>query len=111
MSKKYISNSVKQLILSRQNNKCAASVKDYKCLLWIVNEGTFDEAGYEFDHIDEYCISKDNSETNIQALCPNCHAVKTKRFLKNKNTFTTTEMNGGACFMDIVIDSKKRKMK
>ena len=45
MSKKYISNSVKQLILSRQNNKCAASVKDYKCLLWIVNEGTFDEAG------------------------------------------------------------------
>ena len=106
---KYIPISTKKNVLLRQNNKCAASIKDYKCLLWMVREGYFDESGYQFDHIDEYCLTKDNSENNIQALCPNCHAVKTKRFRKNKNTFTTTEMDNGLCFMDIDNSSKKRK--
>ena len=105
---RYISDKIKKNVLERQENKCA-KIKNYKCLLWISNDGIFDEAGYEFDHINEFSITKNNLEDNIQALCPNCHAVKTKRFLKNKNTFTTTEMDNGLCFMDIDNSSKKRK--
>ena len=114
MNSRYISNKVKQNVLAKQNNKCAASVKDYNCLLWITNGGNFDESGYEFDHIDEYSITKNNCEENIQALCPNCHAVKTKRFKKNKHLFTTSELNNGSAVMEIDntnIFSKKRKIK
>lgn len=113
MNSRYIPVAVKQNVLIRQNYKCAASIKDYNCLLWIINEGYFDESGYEFDHIDEYSITKDNSENNIQALCPNCHAVKTKRFKKNKNLFTTNQLNSGKGLMEIDkdVDKKKRKIK
>ncbi len=59
---RYISNKIKTEVLERQQYKCA-HVKDYFCLLWLVD---IDEAGYEFDHIDEYSITKDNSTNNIQ---------------------------------------------
>lgn len=99
--KKYISIFVKNHILQQQNYKCANTIKNYKCLLWTTNNGFFDEAGYEFDHIDEFCLTSNNTLNNIQALCPNCHAVKTKRFMNNKKKFTTTELNNGADVMDI----------
>ena len=107
---RYISNKIKTEVLERQQYKCA-QVKDYFCLLWLVDNGTFDEAGYEFDHIDEYSLTKDNSTNNIQALCPNCHSVKTKRFRHNKNVLTSTEIDGGCSIMDLVeVKSKKRKV-
>jgi 5-methylcytosine-specific restriction endonuclease McrA len=107
---RYISQKIKQNVLQRQEYKCA-KIKDYRCLLWICNNGIFDEAGYEFDHIEEYSITKNNLEDNIQALCPNCHTVKTKRFLKNKNIFTTIELDNGAGLMDIdIYSNKKRKI-
>jgi hypothetical protein len=106
-----ISNKIKTIVLERQQNKCA-QVKNYTCLLWLVNMGYFDEAGYEFDHIDEYSITKDNSSNNIQALCPNCHSVKTKRFRHNKNLFTSREIEQGSEIMDIdKVRSQKRKIK
>jgi hypothetical protein len=48
-------------------------------------------------------------------LCPNCHSVKTRRFMKNKRTFTSTELDEGAALMEIddpVSDkiNKKRKL-
>ena len=101
MIKRYISIIVKNNILQKQNYKCANSIKNYKCLLWTTNNGFFDEAGYEFDHIDEFCLTFDNTLNNIQALCPNCHAVKTKRFMNNKKKFTTSELDNGADVMDI----------
>ncbi len=105
---RYISEKIKQNVLQSQEYKCA-KIKDYNCLLWICNNGIFDEAGYEFDHIEEFSITKNNLENNIQALCPNCHAVKTKRFLKNKNIFTTIELNNGAGLMDIDVQKYKKK--
>jgi hypothetical protein len=87
----YIPQYIKNTILRRQNGKCAnipmrpaLNLQDYICLLWQTNDGKFDEAGYNIDHIVEYSDSYNNHISNLQALCPNCHAVKTKRFMAQK---------------------------
>ncbi len=114
--REHIPKSVINQILSNQNNKCAnnpdkpaLNLSDYNCCLWILYDGDFDSAGYEIDHIDEHCISTNNHILNIQLLCPNCHSVKTKKFMHNKRDFTTTEMASGRQHMDIDISIKKRK--
>jgi hypothetical protein len=114
---RYISENIKKNVLQFQNYKCAnnpnipaLNLNDYKCLLWICNDGNFDESGYDFDHIDEHSITSNNSISNIQALCPNCHRVKTKKFMRNKQLFTTRQMANGAELMDIDISIKKRKI-
>ncbi len=102
-----LSDSLKKKVLEKQFYKCANSpfipavgLIGYKCLLYRCGDGSFDEAGYHFDHIEEFCITKNNSITNIQALCPNCHAVKTKNFRKYKYYFTSIELEQGAGFME-----------
>ena len=107
MYKRSISLKDKQIILDRQENKCANSIgspaynlSSYKCLLWKYNNGYFDEAGYEFDHIDELSLTGNNKITNIQALCPNCHSVKTKKFMKNKRKYTSKELDRGCSPME-----------
>ena len=85
------------------------NLHDYKCLVWFCYDGTFDESGYDFDHIDEHCINGDNTISNIQALCPNCHRVKTKRFMKQKQDFTTSQLAIGQQHMDTDEKPKKRK--
>jgi hypothetical protein len=99
--KKYICREVKDMVLKNQQYKCANSIKDYNCLLWMINNGNFDESGYQFDHINEFCLSSDNTVNNIQALCPNCHAVKTKRFMQNKKIFSTFELENGRGVMEV----------
>lgn len=99
--KKYICREVKEMVLKNQQYKCANSVKDYNCLLWMINNGNFDESGYQFDHINEFCLSSDNTVNNIQALCPNCHAVKTKRFMQNRKIFSTFELDNGCGVMEL----------
>lgn len=107
MNRKPIPQNIKQFILlNRQGNKCAnipggsaPGVGDYQCLLWKYQDGTFDESGYEFDHIDEYCLTQDNHHKNIQAMCPNCHSYKTKRFNKNKRKFSSIELDQGRSMM------------
>lgn len=42
--------------------------------------GSFDESGYEIDHIFEHTKTQDDSDANLQALCKSCHSVKTRRF-------------------------------
>lgn len=56
--RKYLTKKEKEIILNRQNYKYANSIfspainlKDYKCLLWKYQEEYFDDAGYDFDHI------------------------------------------------------------
>ena len=106
---KGITESVKKTIAARQSFKCANNQSDawassptnYDCTLWQCRDGTFDEAGYEIDHIAEVSISGDNSVENLQALCPMCHRVKTKRFLQQKKlekavAKTTDKTTGGA---------------
>ena len=113
---RYISEKVKKSVLEFQNYKCAnnpdrpaLNLHDYRCLIWICYDGTFDDSGYDFDHINEHSKTQDNSMSNIQALCPNCHRVKTKTFMKNKQLFTTTQIANGQKLMDIDKPGKKRK--
>ena len=93
MSRK-LTEAKKKSIASRQDFQCAnkpganlPGIEDYKCLLWARNDptklGNFDGAGYEIDHIKEYCDSKDDSDSNLQALCCSCHAIKTRNFMMN----------------------------
>jgi len=58
--------STKEIILSEQKNKCNDCGKKSK--VW------------DFDHIDG--DSSNNSLTNCQALCPNCHAKKLEELKK-----------------------------
>ena len=115
-NREYIPKSIINQLLINQNNKCAnnpdnpaLNLSDYNCCLWILYDGDFDEAGFEIDHIDEHCISADNTIENIQLLCPNCHSVKTKKFMHNKRDFTTREMASGRQYMDIDIPIKKKR--
>lgn len=89
-----VSESVKKRVAGRQNFKCANStnvtvtgLENYLCTLWEIigdKKGCFNEAGYEIDHIKEHSISHDDDEKNLQALCLQCHSVKTKRFATRK---------------------------
>lgn len=111
---RYISIHVKREILSKYNGKCANNpfnpiLKDYMCPMWQLYNGNFDIAGYEFDHIDEYSITKDNTSSNLQPLCPSCHKVKTKKFMNNKCIFTSTDLNNGRCIMEIDKEIKPHK--
>jgi hypothetical protein len=105
---RYISIEIKRAVLNRQGNRCsnnpynpAINLSDYLCVLWKYEDGVFDNSGYQFDHINEFSKTGDNSIGNIQALCPMCHSVKTKKFLRNKKFFTSTELENGACLMEI----------
>lgn len=71
-----VSDSQKKRVAGRQRYTCAASVVNYKCPL---NGQPFDESGYEIDHIRELRDGGSNDITNLQALCPMCHRVKTSR--------------------------------
>ena len=69
---------VKRNIAGKQRFKCCG-IPGYTCPLKARGgDGSFDEAGYEIDHIIEHCITADDSRDNLQALCPACHNVKTK---------------------------------
>jgi len=86
-------------------------VKNYNCPMWLLYNGSFDDSGYEVDHIEEFSKTHNNNLSNLQLLCACCHKVKTKIFIKNKCIFTSTELDGGECLMDIEKDSgKKRKI-
>lgn len=83
--------------------------------MWLLNQGSFDEAGFQIDHIIEVKHGGTNDPSNLQALCPSCHAVKTKRCAQQKWDFTSAEIDAGRAYIDIdtVIETgapiKKRK--
>lgn len=92
MSVHSLPEATKKRIAGKQHYKCAnkpgsnlKGLEGYDCLCWgnkdVDNRGAFDESGYEIDHIIEFCISQDDSDTNLQALCISCHKVKSKRFM------------------------------
>lgn len=85
--KRNVSETLKKKVVFNQKNKCAnfpnsnlKYIDQYKCPLYIYNNGLFDESGYEIDHIIEFCIGGSDDITNLQALCTSCHTVKTKNF-------------------------------
>jgi hypothetical protein len=104
----HISDQVKKHILMQQYYKCAnapykpaVNLHDYLCLQWKYNNGDFDEAGYKIHHINEFGLTLNNRIDNIQALCPNCYAVKVSKFLKQRQQFTSTQLANGMQYMDI----------
>lgn len=96
MSRNQITETVRKRISGRQFYKCAnkpdidlKGLENYTCPMWNQmgdNKGSFDESGFDIDHIEEFSISQNNDDSNLQALCKSCHIVKTKRFMSgNKN--------------------------
>lgn len=65
MSRK-LRDSVKKIIAHKQKYNCAM------CLELL-------PPSFQVDHIIPHSISNDDSEENLQALCPNCHSLKTQR--------------------------------
>jgi hypothetical protein len=47
------------------------------CPQWIRYYGNFDQSMYHIDHIKELTNGGTNKINNLQALCPQCHSVKT----------------------------------
>ncbi len=63
---------VREDTIQKQHHKCA-----------ICKRGT---SVWDFDHKDGN--RSNNKSSNCQALCPNCHAKKTRGLLKHKNKFS-----------------------
>ena len=87
----------------------APGCKDYLCPLWKSNHGLFDESGFQIDHIVEVTNGGTNDITNLQVLCPCCHAVKTKRCAKQNWLFTSDEIDIGRAKMEQDPMPRKRK--
>ena len=78
----------RDIILGRQFHKCnndphgpsLYNLEGYKCPMWMRDEspGSFDASGGIIDHIDPWAQTRDDSDGNLQALCPACSAAKTK---------------------------------
>lgn len=96
MSKKLIQSrkityAMENRIAGNQFFKCANSpgakligLKNYKCPLWQKEghtRGSFDASGFDIDHVVEFHICRDDSEDDLQALCPYCHRFKTETFM------------------------------
>lgn len=64
--RQYFSSEIKSQILKKQNYKCAGCKKFLNV--------------YDFDHIDN--DRSNNDYNNCQALCPICHALKTRKMKK-----------------------------
>jgi hypothetical protein len=70
LKRKYISNSIKKQVCRLQEYKCSS------CLIMLPYT-------YNIYHIIPWAMSQDNNIENLQALCPNCHALKTVNDRKN----------------------------
>ena len=87
----------------------APGCSSYYCPLWgSMRNGFFDESGFQIDHIVEVKHGGTNDISNLQLLCPCCHAVKTKRCARQKWDFTSPEIDFGRAYME-TSDRKKRR--
>jgi hypothetical protein len=66
MSRKAIKDTVKKEISYKQSYKCKS------CSLLL-------PPTFQIDHIIPWSLCNDDSEENLQALCANCHSIKTQR--------------------------------
>lgn len=104
--KRTVTESQKKFIAGCQRYKCANNpnsnlngLSQYDCPLWKNNDGSFDEAGYEIDHIEEFCKNGNDDNSNLQALCISCHRVKTKLFNMNRKQYNKN-MDNNECSDD-----------
>jgi hypothetical protein len=69
-----LSSERKLLIAGQQLFRCAAPHGRDKCPCWLLNEGSFGEAGFEIDH--ELPWSKGYTHTGqLRAVCALCHSL------------------------------------
>lgn len=64
-------------VAARQNFRCATTLKS-SCPRWQLDNGVFGAEAFEVDHIMPYSSSGDNSVENLRALCPACHAIRSR---------------------------------
>ena len=95
--KRHLSKPDKDRIAGKQRFKCANNpgsqlkhLENFDCPLWQNNgifKGNFGESGFQIDHIEEFVEGGSDEDNNLQALCMDCHAIKTKKYLslKKKN--------------------------
>jgi 5-methylcytosine-specific restriction endonuclease McrA len=60
-------------VLEKYNYKCAGNIPGVPCNYSIID-------ALEIDHILPKSIKSINRRFNLQVLCSNCHALKTKRY-------------------------------
>ena len=73
-SKRKLSESIKKIIASEQEWKCA----DCRHIL---------PSSYQVDHKIPFSICENDEKENLVALCPNCHSLKTQTELKRISSF------------------------
>jgi 5-methylcytosine-specific restriction endonuclease McrA len=100
------------MILQRQEGKCAnrpdrpaINLANYRCPMWLLYNGSFDDSSSEIDHIEEYSLTQNNHPSNLQALCPCCHRVKTRLFQQQKYHRSSIDMHWGYKPMDLDLDN------
>ena len=122
-----LTESIKKEVAGAQYYRCANTpnskldkLEDYDCPLWesVKKNGSFDRSGYAIDHIIEYSLTQNNDITNLQALCPACHAVKTKKFMQvkqkknNKKVIKKKSVKKiSSCAKDQKVDNMSSSMK
>lgn len=65
LSRTHISQTLKKRLIEEQKNSCAICRKSIQTVS-------------EIDHIRPLSFGGTNDESNLQVLCPNCHATKTR---------------------------------
>lgn len=85
--RRYFPESVKKQKLRDQNYKCAICKR---------STGVWD-----YDHIDGN--RSNNNPCNLQLLCPNCHAKKSRGLLKQKEIFTFTMVTSSSSYYIIFL--------
>lgn len=66
--------------LTQTDKKSIAHKQDWKCKKC----GKSLPVGYHVDHIKEFSAGGSDNPSNLQALCPNCHAEKTENDRRRK---------------------------
>ena len=88
-------------VAARQNFRCATTVKS-TCPRWQLDNGVFGVEAFEVDHIRPHSVGGSNDVENLRALCPACHAVRTRlqriatcdradTFLDSRREYTKSE--------------------
>ena len=103
MPKRKVSEALKKQVAGRQRYRCA-TIPNYTCPM---NNEPFDESGYDIDHIVELRSGGTNDISNLQALCPACHRVKTSR---NTVKFIHPVEKHPTFFKEIVINGKSLRI-
>lgn len=102
MSKRKVSEALKKQVAGKQRYKCA-TIPNYTCPM---KSEPFDEAGYDIDHIVELRDGGSNDISNLQALCPACHRVKTSRNTVKNIESTIQPEKHPVIFKEISINGK-----